>query len=106
MRFVLDSAKVNGKRLLKPETYAEWLKPQTLVPQDQFYPTVALTKPTWTTYAFGWFQHDYMENGPFSSGSMDGTTAIIGLLPSQNLGFMSPATWTMRSSPRPDVQSV
>lgn len=87
MRFVLDSAKVNGKGLLKPETYAEWLKPQTLVPQDQFYPTVALTKPTWTTYALGWFQHDYMgKTVHFHTGSMDGTTAIIGLLPSQNLG--------------------
>ena len=87
MRFVLDSAKVGDRRLLQPKTYAEWLKPQTLVPQNDFYPTVALTKPTWTSYALGWFQQDYRGQAVvFHTGSMDGTIAIHGLLPSKKLG--------------------
>ena len=59
MRFVLDSGRVDGKRLLKSETYAELLKPETMVTPAEFYPTARLTKPHWTTYAFGWFQEDY-----------------------------------------------
>lgn len=88
MLFVLDSAKVNGQRLLKPETHAEWLKPQTIVPPASFYPTVRLTKPMWTTYALGWFQHDYQGKAvSFHTGSMDGTIAIIGLIPAEKLGI-------------------
>ncbi len=86
-QFMLDSARVNGKRLLKPETYAELLRPQVIIPQNQFYPTVQLTKPHWTTYALGWFQHDY--NGravSFHTGSLPGTIAIIGLIPDEKLG--------------------
>ena len=87
MQFMLDSARVNGKRLLNPETYAELLKPQIIVPQESFYPTTALTKPHWTTYALAWFQHDY--DGRFVSfhtGSLPGTIAIIGLIPDENVG--------------------
>ena len=87
MRFVLDSGRVNGKRLLKPETYAEWLKPETMVTPAEFYPTARLTKPHWTTYAFGWFQEDYSgKMVDFHTGSIDGMVAIIGLMPDEHLG--------------------
>ena len=87
MRFLLDSAKVDGGRLLKPETYKELFKPQIIIPYEQFYPSKQLTKPHWTTYAMGWFQHDY--NGRFVSfhtGSLAGRVAILGLIPDENLG--------------------
>lgn len=87
MRFVLDSGRVDSNRLLKPETYAEWLKPQTMVTPAEFYPTARLTKPHWTTYAFGWFQEDYSGRMvEFHTGSIDGMVAIIGLIPDQRLG--------------------
>jgi CubicO group peptidase (beta-lactamase class C family) len=87
MRFVLDSGRVDGKRLLKPETYAEWLKPQTMVTVPEFYPTARLTKPHWTTYALGWFQEDYSGRMvDFHTGSIDGMVAIIGLIPDERLG--------------------
>ncbi|HKW47187.1 MAG TPA: serine hydrolase [Gemmatimonadaceae bacterium] len=87
MLFVLDSGRVNGKRLLKPDTYAEWLKPETMVTPDEFYPTARLTKPHWTTYAFGWFQEDYSgKMVDFHTGSIDGMVAIIGLIPDERLG--------------------
>ena len=87
MRFILDSGRVDGRRLLKPETFAELLKPQTMVTPSQFYPTARLTHPHWTTYALGWFQQDY--NGravSFHTGSIDGMVAIIGLIPDERLG--------------------
>src|SRR4029453_5325550 len=52
--FLLDSGRVDGRRLLKPETFAELLKPQTMVPSNEFYPTTRLTHPHWTTYGLGW----------------------------------------------------
>jgi CubicO group peptidase (beta-lactamase class C family) len=44
--------------LLEEETRAELFRPQFIV-DDGFYPTAQLTQPKWTTYGFGWFQHDY-----------------------------------------------
>jgi CubicO group peptidase (beta-lactamase class C family) len=88
MRFVLDSARVDNHRLLKPETYAEWLKPETMVTPEEFYPTARLTKPHWTTYAFGWFQEDYSGHMvDFHTGSIDGMVAIIGLIPDERMGI-------------------
>ena len=87
MLFVLDSARVNDRRLLRPETFAEWLKPETMVTPAEFYPTARLTKPHWTTYAFGWFQEDYSGRMvDFHTGSIDGMVAIIGLIPDERLG--------------------
>ena len=87
MRFLLDSARVGDKRLLKPETFAELFIPQVTVPPDEFYPTMELTKPHWKTYGLGWFQHDYqgrMLN--FHTGSLSGFVAIIGLVPDDRFG--------------------
>ena len=87
MRFVLDSGRWDGKTLVQKNTFAEVVKPQTMVPESQFYPTARLTKPHWQTYAMGWFQQDY--NGrmvDYHTGSIDGMVAIIGLLPDERLG--------------------
>lgn len=87
MQFLLDTAQINGKALLEPSTHQELFKPQIIIPQEQFYPTTALTKPTWTTYGLGWFQHDYQGYAlQFHSGSLPGTVAIIGLVPELDLG--------------------
>lgn len=85
--FMLGNTSVNGKQLLKPATLQALLRPQAIVPPPQFYPTVALTKPHWTTYGLGWFQHDYRgEMVNFHTGSLAGRTAIIGLLPDKKMG--------------------
>ena len=87
MLFLLDSARVSGKRLLKPATFAELFAPQVIVPLDEFYPTAELTKPHWMTYGLGWYQHDYqgrMLN--FHTGSLNGTVAIVGLVPDERFG--------------------
>lgn len=87
VNFMLGNTTVNGKQLLKPATYQAILRPQIIVPPGQFYPTVALTKPHWTTYGFAWFQHDYRgEMVAFHTGSLAGRTAIVGMIPDKKLG--------------------
>lgn len=85
---MLDSSKFEGGRLLSAKAWTEMFKPQVLVPPNEFYPTQQLTKPNWTTYGLGWFQHDY--NGKkvnFHTGSLAGAIAIHGQLPSEKLGI-------------------
>jgi CubicO group peptidase (beta-lactamase class C family) len=89
IRFLLDSARVDGKRLLQPATLAELLKPQTVVPAAGFYPTAQLTRPHWTTYGLGWFQEDYAGRMvDFHTGSIDGMVAVVGLIPDDGLGVV------------------
>lgn len=84
MLFLLDSTKVTGKALLKPETYAELFKPQVM---GEPYPTAAIVRHHWDTYGLGWFQHDYKGKMlQYHTGSLDGATAIVGLLPEENFG--------------------
>jgi CubicO group peptidase (beta-lactamase class C family) len=89
MQFLLDSARVGGQGLIKPETFAELFRPHTLIPVNQFYPTVRLTQPHWTTYAAGWFQQDYRGHYvAFHTGSLAGRIAIVGLLPEERFGIV------------------
>jgi CubicO group peptidase (beta-lactamase class C family) len=85
--FMVDSGKAGGRRLLRPGTWAELFKPQTMVDPGGFYPTARLTRPHWTTYGLGWFQQDYEGRMvQFHTGSIDGMVAIIGLIPDERLG--------------------
>ena len=87
MIFLLDSARVSGRRMLRPATFAELFEPQVMVPLGEFYPTAALTKPHWMTYGLGWYQHDYqgrMLN--FHTGSLSGVVAIAGLILDEKFG--------------------
>lgn len=87
MRFLLDSAQVGGRRLLSESGYQALFAPHALIPEGEFYPTTALTHPHWTTYGLGWFEQDYRGHFvAFHTGSLDGRTAIIGLLPDQGVG--------------------
>jgi CubicO group peptidase (beta-lactamase class C family) len=87
VRFMLGNTTVDGRQLLKPVTHNELIKPQVIIPRKQFYPTASVTKPKWTTYGFGWFQHDYRgEMINFHTGSLPGRTAIIGLMVDKQVG--------------------
>ena len=69
-----------GERLLTEERFAEKFEPTQLASEDDFYPTVALTKPHWRTYGLGWFQQDFQGRAiDFHTGSLGGLIAIIGL---------------------------
>jgi CubicO group peptidase (beta-lactamase class C family) len=85
---MLDSSKYKGGRLLKLTTWKEMFKPQTIVTPEEFYPTQRLTKPNWITYGLGWFQQDYKgKKVNFHTGSLEGSVAIHGQLPEENVGI-------------------
>jgi len=85
LAFLLDGGHVDGKRLVSEASFRELLAPQVVMPPN--YPTAKLVGSHWTTYGLGWFQQDY--RGHFvamHTGSMDGRTAMAGLVPDQKLG--------------------
>lgn len=87
LQFLLNDGCAGGRRLVSSANFRELMRPQTFVSAEEFYPTAQLTKPHWTTYGLGWFQQDY--RGTFvamHTGSMDGRTAIVGLMPDESLG--------------------
>jgi CubicO group peptidase (beta-lactamase class C family) len=86
LRFLLDSGKVAGRRLVSAPSFAELFKPQQIV-QRPFYPTARLTHPHFQAYGLGWILQDY--RGEFiaiHTGSIEGRSAIIGLIPDRRLG--------------------
>lgn len=86
IKTLLDSSKYGGGRLLKPETFHEIFKPQVTVPEND-YPVFSILKPNWVTYGLGWYQIDYKgKKVNFHTGSLLGLTAIIGLIPEENIG--------------------
>ncbi len=87
LKCMLDSSKYAGGRLVKPDTWKELLKPQTLVTEQEFYPTQKITKPNFTTYAMGWFQQDYKGRKlNFHTGSLSGAVAIHAQMPEEKTG--------------------
>jgi len=89
MRFLLDSARLGGKRLLSQRGYSDLFAPHILVDEKQFYPTAKLTHPRFQGYGQGWFLEDYRgEFVAFHTGSIDGMTAIVGLIPERRLGVV------------------
>jgi len=88
VRFLLDSARVGGRRLVSDSSFAMLFAPHVMIGPDEFYPTAELTRPHWTSYGFGWFQQDYRGHFvAFHTGSLDGRTAIVGLIPDLGVGI-------------------
>lgn len=87
VRFLLDSGRVAGTRLVSEGNFKLLFKPQSFVTASEFYPTAQITRPHWTTYGLGWFEQDFRGRFlAFHTGSLDGRTAIVGLLPDQRVG--------------------
>jgi CubicO group peptidase (beta-lactamase class C family) len=87
LRFLVDSGRVNGRRLVSAANFAEWFRPQVMVPASQFYPTAERTRPRWMTYGLGWFQQDFRGRFlAFHTGSLDGRTAMVGVQPDSRVG--------------------
>ena len=87
MRFLLDSGRVKGTRLVSEHNFHELFKPQVVGPPNGFYPTSRIIKPHWETYGLGWFEEDFRGRFvAYHTGSLDGRTAIIGLMPDEKVG--------------------
>lgn len=84
---MLDSSKYKGGQLLSSTTWKELFTPQVLIPDSQFYPTIQLTRPNWTSYGLGWFQQDYRgQKVNYHTGSLAGEIAMHGQLPAYQVG--------------------
>jgi CubicO group peptidase (beta-lactamase class C family) len=89
IKFLLDTGRVNGRRLLSEASWREMFSAQFLVPRQSFYPTARLTEPHFTAYGLGWFLQDYRgELVAMHTGSIDGMVAIVGLLPAHDVGMV------------------
>ena len=87
IQFLLNDGTHKGDTLISDRNFKELFKPQQIIPSNEFYPTQKLTKPNWTTYGLGWFQHDYRgKMVQFHTGSLPGMIAIAGLIPEENIG--------------------
>jgi CubicO group peptidase (beta-lactamase class C family) len=86
MRFMLDSGRVGDRRLITPATFNEIVAPQIRAPMAE-YPALRLARPNTFSYALGWFVQDYHGATVWMhTGSIDGMSAIIGLMPDRRLG--------------------
>lgn len=89
IRFLLDSGRVGGRRLVSEPAFTEMFRPQTVIRPGDFYPTARLTRPHFTAYGMGWFLEDYRGEGvAMHTGSIDGTVAIVGLIPDRRIGVV------------------
>lgn len=89
VRFLLDSGRVDGRRLLQPATWAELFRPVTMLGPvgPNAAPQLRLSQPHFRTYALGWFQQDYQgRQVDFHTGSLNGMIAINGLIREEGLG--------------------
>lgn len=86
MRFMLDSGRVGTRRLITPATYAELMAPQIRAPLST-YPALGLARPRTFSYALGWFVQEYQGRTIYMhTGSIDGMSAIVGLMPDRRMG--------------------
>ncbi len=86
MRFMLDSGRVGTKQLITLANFREIVAPEIRAPLAM-YPATTLSRPRLFTYALGWFVQEYHgETVWMHTGSIDGMSAIIGLLPSRHVG--------------------
>ncbi|HEV7590809.1 MAG TPA: serine hydrolase domain-containing protein, partial [Longimicrobium sp.] len=87
--FLLDSARLGGRRTISAEGYASMFAPQFVVPVDRFYPGARLAGTRLVSYGLGWFLEDY--RGRFvamHTGSIDGMSAIVGIIPDLRVGVV------------------
>lgn len=88
LRFMLDTARVGGTQLISSETFREIVAPQVRAPMT-LYPALELARPHFFSYALGWFVHDYEgEVAWMHTGSIDGMSALVGLLPARRFGIV------------------
>jgi len=81
LTFLVNDGIHQSDTLVKPKTFKYLFEPQSFLGKSGSYPTNALTKPNWNTYALGWFQQDYKGYKlDFHTGSLFGLVAIAGIM--------------------------
>lgn len=87
MTFLTAGGKWQGKQLVSEANVREMLSPQMLLKPENIYPAAASYEHDYYAYGLAWFVHDYMgKKVAMHTGSINGMSAIIGLIPEQNIG--------------------
>ena len=89
LAFLMDSARADGRTFFSAGAWRQMFSPQFVVPLDEFYPGARLAGTHVVTYGLGWFLEDY--RGQFvamHTGSIDGMSAIVGILPDRRSGIV------------------
>ena len=86
LRFLLDSGRVAGRRLVGARNFAQLFRPQQVIATSQ-YPATRLTGYHFQSYGMGWFLQDYRgEFIVYHTGSIEGRSTIVGLIPDRRVG--------------------
>jgi CubicO group peptidase (beta-lactamase class C family) len=89
IRAQLDSLRVDGRRLVSDSSYREMFTPQFTIPSSAYYPAARLAGAHFTAYGLGWFLQDYRGRMvAMHTGSIDGMTALVALMPEERLGMV------------------
>ena len=81
LTFLVNDGVHKSDTLVQPKTFKYLFEPKSFLGNTGTYPTNALTKPNWNTYAMGWFQQDYRGHKlDFHTGSLFGLVAIAGIV--------------------------
>src|SRR5580704_229303 len=85
--FLLDSGKVNGRRLVSDSVFREIFKAEIIADRN-LYPALSVSKPHFFAYGFGFFLQDYAGyEVAMHTGSIDGMCALIAIVPEKHLGY-------------------
>ncbi|HKC37988.1 MAG TPA: serine hydrolase domain-containing protein, partial [Gemmatimonadales bacterium] len=87
LRFLLDSGRVAGRRLVGARNFAQLFRPQQVI-ATSLYPATRLMAYHFQAYGMGWFLQDYRgEFIAYHTGSIEGRSAIVGLIPDRRVGL-------------------
>lgn len=86
LRLHLNGGEYEGVRVLEEATVHQLHAPQTLLPSGWSFSGYT---PDFPTYSLGWFVHDYRGRKlVHHGGNIDGMTALLGMLPDEDLGVV------------------
>ena len=87
MTFLTSGGKWQGNQLVSEANLREMMSPQMLLKPESIYPAAASYEHDYYAYGLAWFVHDYRgEKVAMHTGSINGMTAIIGLIPEKKIG--------------------
>lgn len=87
MKFLLAKGKWNGDQLVSGALVEEMMSPQILLNPSSIYPAAASYAHNYYSYGLAWFAHDFKGHKvAMHTGSINGMSAIIGLIPEENIG--------------------
>ena len=95
VRFQLANGKWQGRQLVSESSMREMHSPQTVIPIEPWFSTLSpvnhqmVPGTSFFLYGLGWFLMDYRGHKVVQhGGSIDGMRALVGMLPSENLGVV------------------